>query len=331
MPRPRLERFRWPILLVPGVLAYGIAGYMFLEGWSFLDALYMTVLTLTTVGYREVRPLDTSGKIFTITVLVLGVAVVLATITLFAGWIAERAVRQDWRRRRMDRRIASMSDHYIVCAYGRVGRTVARELEAEGVPFLVIDAKEELEERMIADGVLYLIGDPSTEDVLQEAGVERARGLVSAVDSDATNVYITLTARSLNPGIYIVARAADPDSEDQLKLAGADRVISLYSASGRHMAHLALHPRVVDYLDVSAVQGARPYRVEDLQVEDGSELAGRTVGEACGRAVPLLVWHPDGALTPNPPPAHRLRSGDHLLLLGERETLRPVEGGREAG
>jgi voltage-gated potassium channel len=304
---------------------------MLLEGWSFLDALYMTVLTLTTVGYREVVPLDTSGKIFTITVLILGVAVVLATISLLAGWIAERAVRQDWRRRRMKRRIASMSDHFIVCAYGRVGRTAARELEADGIPFVVIDAKEELEEQMTEDRVRYLIGDPSTEDVLQEAGVERARGLICAVDSDATNVFITLTARSLNPRIFIVARASDPDAEDQLKLAGADRVISPYTESGRHMAHLAIHPRVVDYLDVTAATGAHPYRVEDLQVEDGSELAGRTVGEVCGRAVPLLVWHPDGALTPNPPSGHRLRRGDHLLLLGEKEALRPVEGGREAG
>jgi voltage-gated potassium channel len=331
MARPRLERFRWPILLLPGVLLYGVAGYVFLEGWSFLDALYMTVLTLTTVGYREVQPLDTSGKVFTITLLVLGVAVVLATISLIAGWIAERAVRQDWRRRRMQRRIGSMSDHFIICAYGRVGRTAAQELEAEGVPFVVIDADEGLEEQMVEDGVRYMMGDPSTEDTLQEAGVERARGLICAVDSDATNVYITLTARSLNPQIFIVARAADPDSEDQLRLAGADRVISPYTASGRHMAHLALHPRVVDYLDVSAAQGAHPYRVEDLQVEDGSELAGRTVGEVCGRAVPLLVWHPDGTLSPNPASSHQLRGGDHLLLLGEKEALRPVEGGREAG
>jgi voltage-gated potassium channel len=331
MPRPQLERFRWPILLLPAVLIYGVAGYMLLEGWSFLDALYMTVLTLTTVGYREVRPLDTSGKIFTITVLLFGVAVVLATISLLAGWFAERAVRRDWRRRRMKRRIASMSDHFIVCAYGRVGRNAARELEADGVPFLVIDAKEDLEEQMTEDGVRYLIGDPSTEDVLQEAGVERARGLICAVDSDATNVFITLTARSLNPRIFIVARASDPDAEDQLRLAGADRVISPYTASGRHMAHLAIHPRVVDYLDVTAAHGTQPYRVEDLQVEDDSDLAGRTVGEVCGRAVPLLVWHPDGTLTPNPPSGHQLRTGDHLLLLGEKETLRPVEGGREAG
>jgi voltage-gated potassium channel len=331
MARPRLERFRWPILLLPAILAYGVGGYMLLESWSFLDALYMTILTLTTVGYREVRPLDTSGKVFTITLLVLGVAVVLATISLIAGWIAERAVRQDWRRRRMQRRIGSMSGHFIICAYGRVGRTAARELEAEGISFLVIDSKEDLEEQMIQDGVRYLVGDPSTEDILQEAGVERARGLICAVDSDATNVYITLTARSLNPRIFIVARAADPDSEDQLKLAGADRVISPYTASGRHMAHLALHPRVVDYLDVSAPIGAHPYRVEDLQVEDGSELAGKTVSEVCGQAVPLLVWHPDGALFPNPPSGHRLRDGDHLLLLGEKETLRPVEGGLEAG
>lgn len=331
MARPRLERFRWPILLLPGVLVYGVAGYMLVEGWSFLDALYMTILTLTTVGYREVRPLDDTGKVFTITLLVFGVAVVLATISLIAGWIAERAVRRDWRRRRMKRRIGSMSDHFIVCAYGRVGRTAAQELEADGVPFVVIDSKEDLEEQMIEDGVRYIIGDPSTEHILQDAGVERARGLICAVDSDATNVYITLTARSLNPRIFIVARAADPDSEDQLRLAGADRVISPYTASGRHMAHLAMHPRVVDFLDVSAAIGAHPYRVEDLQVEDGSELAGRTVGDVCGRAVPLLVWHPDGALTANPPSDHRLQAGDHLLLLGEKDTLRPVEDGREVG
>jgi voltage-gated potassium channel len=331
MARPRLGRFRWPILLLPGVLVYGVAGYMLVEGWSFLDALYMTILTLTTVGYREVRPLDDTGKVFTITLLIFGVAVVLATISLIAGWIAEQAVRRDWRRRRMGRRIGSMSDHFIICAYGRVGRTAAKELEADGVPFVVIDSKEALEEQMIEDGVRYIIGDPSTEDILQEAGVERARGLICAVDSDATNVYITLTARSLNSGIFIVTRAADPDSEDQLRLAGADRVISPYTASGRHMAHLALHPRVVDFLDVSATIGAHPYRVEDLEIRDGSELAGRTVGDVCGRAVPLLVWHPDGALTASPPSGHRLRAGDHLLLLGEKETLRPVEGGREAG
>jgi voltage-gated potassium channel len=289
-----------------------------------MDAVYMTVQALTTVGFGEARPLDTGGKVLTIVLIVLGVAAVLISISILAGWMAEGGLGERSRRRRMQRRIDAMEDHTIICAYGRVGRTAARELEAEGAPFVVIDVKEELSEQMDRDGVTYLIGDPSDEQILRAAGVERARALVCAVDSDATDVYITLMARSINPRIFIVARSSEPGSAERLYQAGADRVVSPYVTSGRHMALQALRPRVVDYLDM-ATRDAHPLRLEELQVEEDSPLVGRTLREACGEATPLAVRRADGTVVPHPDPSLPLSAGDLLILLGEREALRQAE------
>lgn len=206
-----------------------------------------------------------------------------------------------------------MQDHYIVCAYGRVGRAAARELEAEEVSFVVIEAREDVEPRMRTDRVLYLSGDPTSESVLRKAGIEWARGLVCAVDSDATNVYITLMARSLNPDIYIVARASEADSPQRLTRAGANRVISPYRSSGRQMAHLVLRPRVVDSLEMLGK------RLEELVVESGSPLVGLKVGEACGSAVPLLIHRPDGETTLHPERDEVVQVGDRILVWGEGE------------
>jgi voltage-gated potassium channel len=320
------SRLGWPAVLLVLVVAYGTLGYALIEGWSFLDALYMTVMTLTTVGFMEVHPLDAGGRVFTITVIVMGVCLLLVTLSLVAGWIAEGGLGQGARRRRVERRVRRLRDHYIVCAYGRVGRSVARELDAQGVEYVVVEERDDLEEQMIADGVSHVMGDPSQETVLRAAGVERAAGLVCAVDSDATNVYIALTARSLNPDLFIVARASEPGSQDRLTKAGADRVISPYVSSGRHMAFLALRPAVVDYIEVG--EGASSLRLEEVRVDPGSDLVGRTVGEVCGPALPLALRHAEGEVSAHPDPAMRLRPGDLMVLLGEDAVLRPVEGGR---
>jgi voltage-gated potassium channel len=312
------QRFRWILLALAAVLAFGVIGYMALEGWSFLDALYMTVMTLTTVGYREVRPLDTSGRLFTMAVIVLGVGVALATITLFAGVVAEGGTWRGWRRRRMDRRIEGLRRHFIVCAYGRVGRAVARELARDGTPFVVVDPKEELRERMEADGVAFIIDDPSLEPVLRAAGVERAAGLLCAVDSDATNVYITLMARSLNPDLMIVARASEPGSEARLERAGADRVVSPFVTSGRHMALMALRPQVVDPLEAGSL-GERSLAVEERLIGPGSPLLSRSVA-AAGAPV-LAIRRADGRIVTSPPPSETLATGDVVLLLSS------VDGG----
>ena len=225
----------------------------------------------------------------------------------------------------MQRRISGLQDHFIVCAYGRVGRAVVRELEAEGVPFVVIDSKESLEGLMRSDGVPCIIDDPSKEGVLRMAGIERARALICAVDSDAVNVYITLTARSIHPDLFIVARASDPDSPERLYRAGADRVISPYVSAGRHMALLGLRPRVVDYLDVVGL-GEKKVRLEEVLIEAGSPFVGASVKSVCQEAIPLLIRRNVGHLIPNPDGREELEAGDLLVVVGELRTLRPVEG-----
>jgi voltage-gated potassium channel len=305
---------RWVVVALAAVVGFGVAGYIALEGWSFLDALYMTVMTLTTVGYREVRPLDTSGRVFTITLIVLGVGLALATITLFAALIAEGATFQRSRRRRMQKRIDDMDGHFIICAYGRVGRAVARELSRLETPFVVVDPKEELRERMEGDGVAFIVDDPTLEPVLHAAGVGRAAGLVCAVDSDATNVYITLMARSLNPDLMIVARASEPGSEARLERAGANRVVSPFVTSGRHMALMALRPEVVDPLEAGSL-GERSLAVEERLIEPGSALVSRSVA-AAGAPV-LAIRRANGRVVPNPAPSETLAGGDVVLLLSD--------------
>jgi len=327
--KPRTESWkglRWPVLLLLLATVYGTIGYMIIEDWRFLDALYMTVMTLSTVGYKEIAPMSDLGQLFTITLIASGVGIALITLTLIARWIAEGGPGETSRRRRMQKRIDGMNGHYIICAYGRVGRTVAREFEAEGVPFVTIDKDEELEERMLRDGVGFVIGDPASEQVLVAAGIARAKGLICAVDSDADNVYITLAARSIQPDLFIVARASEAVSADRLYRAGANRVISPYVSSGRHMAMLSLRPQVVDYLEVG-VREQTNLRLEELQVDEGSDLVGRALTDACGKTLPLALRRSNGEIIPHPDPGMRLQRGDMLVLLGQPEDLRQLESG----
>jgi voltage-gated potassium channel len=311
-------RVRWPALGLALALVYGVAGYMLLEGWRFLDALYMTVITLTTVGFREVRSLDDGGIVFTLTVITIGVGLVLTTVAVVAQWVLEGQWGERTRRHRMQRRIDDLTGHFIVCAYGRVGRAVARELEAEGASFVVVDPDERLVERMRDDGVPYLIDDPTHEAVLRAAGVDRARGLVCAVDSDATNVYIALVARALNPDLFIVARASEPGSDQRLLHAGADRVVSPFVSSGRHMALVAMRPSAEDVVALGT-SGHASMSLEEVRVEPGSALDGVSIGQGLGSTPVLAIRHMGGQITPNPGADLHLRQGDLVLLLGESE------------
>ncbi|MBI4729347.1 MAG: potassium channel protein [Acidobacteria bacterium] len=318
------RRLAVPLAWLAVVFAAGVLGYLAL-GLGPVDAFSTTVFVLTTIGFGARAPIGAVEKVFTASLAALGVSAYLAILAGVAGAIAEGQLGIASRRRRMDRKIGALKDHFVICAYGRVGRAVAREFEGEGMPFVVIDRKEELEDQMRLDGVLYLIGDPTAEVVLRRAGIERAKGLVCAVDSDADNVYIALTGRSLNPGIFIVARASASETPDRLYRAGANRVISPYVASGRHMALLALRPRVVDYLEMLGPE--RPMRLEELVVEEGSPLVGRLLADAVGAATPLVVCRTNGETVAHPDPGEALRAGDLVVLLGEPKALRPVEGG----
>lgn len=307
------------------VVAIGVAGYMIIERWSFLDALYMTMTTLTTVGFGEVHPLDSAGRVFTIVLLVLGVGLVAVLLGVLAHLVQEGALGERGRRRRMQKRIDDLKDHFIICAYGRVGRTVAREFEADGIDFVVIDRDAELEDEMLRDGVIYLIDDPARESVLISAGVERARGVVSAVDDDAQNLYITLTAKASKPDVYIVARASEEATAERLYTAGADRVISPYVSSGRHMALLALRPQVVDYLEVES-EKAGALRLEELVIEEDSDFIGRSLSDVVPDGSCLVLRRESGDTFTNPDSATRVQKGDLLILLADPEGRQTVAG-----
>ena len=308
--------------VVTVTLAAGMGGYLAF-GRSAAQAVYLTVLALTTEGFGGGLRLSAGEEIFTALLAVLGVTVFLAVAGVAGAAVVEGRVGLG-RRRRMQRRIDSVRDHYIVCAYGRVGRTVAREFQSEAVACVVVEPRADREEDLQRDGMPYLHGNPSSEEVLRRAGIERARGLVCAADSDADNVFITLVARSLNPGLGIVARAGDAASVEGLFRAGATRVVSPYVASGRRMALLALRPHVVDLLEVSQ-RGGSQYRMEELLVTADSALAGRTLGESRGAAIPLLLRRDDGTELPSPADSTVLDVGDVVVVFGEQDALRPME------
>ena len=234
------HRLRWPAFILVGTLVYGVVDYMWGEGWSFVDALYMVLMTLTTVGFEEVRPLDTSGEIISISVMVLGVTNLFVTVSLIAAAIAEGGLGARGRQRRMQKRIDSMKDHYIVCGYGRVGQAVCYTLVEERASFVVVDRGDWEDERVLMEGFPFELGDATQESVLKAAGIERAKGLVCALPDDPDNVFIALAARSIKPDITIVSRLSDPTAADRLLQAGVDHIISPYEASGRQMALSAL-------------------------------------------------------------------------------------------
>ncbi|HEX2031759.1 MAG TPA: NAD-binding protein [Actinomycetota bacterium] len=322
--RDRLWRRLLPITAGIALLfAYGTVGYVIL-GFGVLDAFYKTVLAVTTLGIPEGQGFGPAEKIFTASLALLGVTAFLAAVAMLAAALIEGRFSEKARRRRMERRIEGLRDHFIVCAYGRVGQAVARELEHEDAPFLVIDRKPELQDDMERDGVLYMIEDPTSEEILRLAGVERARGLLCAVDSDAENLFITLIGRSLNPRMFIVARAAHRESVDRLRRAGANRVISPYASSGREMALQAVRPHLVGSLELSA-RGNDRVRLDEIAVDEGSDLDGRAIGEACRSAVPVVLRRSDGTVLSNPGADEVLRAGDVIMLVGDPSTLRSVE------
>jgi voltage-gated potassium channel len=315
-------RVRLPGLLLLLALAYGTVGYQVIEGFSFLDALYMTVTTLTTIGFGEIEPLSSTGRIFTITLVAFGVVVVFDLIAQFTTLLASGRLSRSIERRAMQREISRLSDHFVICAFGRVGRAATRELVRNGAEVVVVEVQESLEDLLVEADVPYLIGDPSEEAVLEQAGIRRARGLLCAVDSDVVNVYITLSARALNPDLFIIARASRPESVEKLRRAGADRVVSPYAVSGVRMAAQALQPAMLEFVDMVSV--APELRIEELVVGAGSALATRTVRDVCAPydGVMVLAVRDAGGELLIPPKADTvLDEGDLIIVVGPADAL----------
>jgi len=316
------SRGRVPVLLLTLALTYGTIGFRVIEDYSWLDALYMTVTTLTTVGFGEIHPLSPAGRAFAISLIAFGVLAVFDLIAVFTSLLASGRLSRSIERRAMQRRIGDLRDHYVVCAYGRVGRAATRELLRRGADVVVIDNQEALEPLLTEAGVPYLIADPTEESVLEEAGAGRARALLCAVDSDVVNVYITLSARALYPDLFIIARAAAPESVDKLRRAGADRVISPYAVSGVRMAAMALQPAVLEFVDMVSVDP--DLRIEEVAVGPSSPLSERSVRDVCAPydgVMVLAVRHASGDLLIPPRADTVLKEGDLIIVVGPSEAL----------
>ena len=319
-----LLRFRLAFILLAIVGVIGVLGYMLIDGWNFLDSFYMVITTIATVGYGEVHPQGVPGRVFTSGLIVIGVATALYGFGVFAQTLSDNAWGEYRRARKLQDDLDRLREHFIICGYGRIGTQIVAEFESHSIPYVVIDQTEEALERIRHEGRLHIEGDASKEEILTAAGIERARGLISAVDSDERAVYIVLAARALNPSIYIVARAGRPESIRRLELAGATRTISPYLMAGHRMAELAIRPAMVDVID-TLHHGKAGIGVEEMVVSTATRAAGRTLEEAgllgTDTAKVLAVRKLDGTISVNPPASVRLEDGDLVIALGTEDQL----------
>ncbi|MDD5558053.1 potassium channel protein [Candidatus Methylomirabilis sp.] len=316
-------------LFLAAVVIIGIAGYHFLEGYTWLEAFYMTIITISTVGFREVRPLSPAGMIFTIGLLFAGLGVVLYTAGTVTAKIVEGEFQQFFGRKRMEKRIAALAKHYLVCGYGRIGEVVCRELASKPVPFVVIERKEERVRKVEEAGHLLLKGDATDEKALLAAGVMKAKGLFATLPVDADNVFVILTAKDLNPSIFVVARAETERSERTLAHAGADKVISPYAMGGHRMAQAALRPAVVDIIELATHYQSLELQLEEIVVPAGSPCEGVTLRDSglCQEpgAIVVAIKRASGGMIFNPSTDEKIEAGDHLVALGEAIRLRGLE------
>jgi voltage-gated potassium channel len=324
--RPRLLA---PVIMLVIVLAGGTAGYIIIEGWSAWDAFYMTVTTVATVGYREVHPLSFGGQAFTLALVLVGVSTALYTFSAFATVVVEGGwshYLEHWRDARM---INNLSDHYVVCGFGRIGSIVANEFRRQKMPYVVVDRSADRVREADALGHLAVEGDASREETLKRLGIERARGLVAAVGTDAENVYAVLTARVMKPDLFIIARAEGEDSQQKLKKAGADRVVSPYRIGAVQIAQTALRPAVVDFVEIATSSDNLELSLEEIRIAEQSPLTGRPLSSAIPRdklnVVVVGIQHEHGRMEFNPSPDTVLHVGDHVIVLGSSATLKELE------
>jgi voltage-gated potassium channel len=309
------------------IIAFGVIGYELIEGWGFLDSLYMTVTTITTVGYREVHPLTTNGRIFSIFLIVGGVGGALYTVTGVVQYVIEGNIGTIWERRRMQNKINNLKGHFILCGFGRVGESIASTFKAENVPFVVIENRPDCIARLERTDYIYMQGDATQDDTLRSAGIERARSLIAAVGTDIDNTYITLSARGLCPDIYIEARASTAEAVTKLERSGANRIILPHAIGGRRMAMLALRPAVVDFIDNVIYSRGHEMRVENVVISPNSRLIDSKIKAARDETgiTTLAIRKKSGAFIPNPSGEVVIEDGDQLIVIGTIDQLTSLE------
>jgi voltage-gated potassium channel len=323
--------------LLAAILCFGTVGYMVIEKWDALDALYMTVITITTVGFGEIHPISEAGRIFTIILIFVGIGIVAYILGLVARTMVVFQMTKILGRRKLGLKKRAMKDHYIICGFGRIGKTITQELLSSKIPVLIIDMKEENKAHLEDSGIPYILDDATNEEVLMEARIDRARGLVSVVSSDADNLFITMTARGLNPDLFIITRTDDEKNQKKLERAGANRVFLPYVIGGQRMAHTIAKPAVTSFLDLTVHDKNIELKMEELQVREGSRLAGTNLLESGIRQdlniIIVAIRKSEGEMIFNPSSQTRMEEGDTLIALGlihDLEELKHILSGAGA-
>lgn len=332
-----VRHIRFSLAILIGIIALGTLGYALIEDWSFFDALYMTVITLATVGFREVHDLSDGGKAFTILLIIFGAGIIAYAVGSLFQFMIEGQLRKILGRKKLEKVIDKLRDHYIVCGYGRIGAYICREFLARPTPFVVVERDETLCERLDKEGILFVRGDATDDETLIKAGILKARGLITAVTSDTSNVYITLTARGLNPHLFILARSGEEGSEKKLQRAGASKVISPYTIGAARMAQAVLRPSVVDFIEIATAGHNLELQLEEISVRPASRLVSKTLISSGIRkelgVIIVGIKKGDGQMVFNPASATVIEAEDILITLGEPakiQNLERIAGGTDA-
>jgi len=324
-----LKKIKFSMITLAILIGGGTLGYVSIEGWSLFEALYMTIITLATVGYNEVHTLSHSGQIFTMCLIVFGVGTLAYTISSLIQFAVEGQFYQLLGRKKVQKKISRLQGHYIICGYGRIGRRISREFAAKPIPFVVVENNPKYCQRLEEDGFLYIEGDATRDEVLEEAGIKQAKGLITSVTSDSANVFIILTARGINPKLYILARASEEGAEVKLRRAGANKVVSPYTIGATRMAQAILRPSVVDFIDIVVGRNdSLELQMEEIPVVAESTLVGKTLSQSGIRKdlglIIVGIKH-NKEMMFNPDANTIIEAGDILIALGEYPDIQKLE------
>ena len=310
-------------------LVTGTVGFTVIDHYPVFDAFYMTLITMTTVGYSEIHPLSHAGRIFNAFLIFFGVTTIFIAIGAMTQTIIELEFGDAISKRRNKRMIDKLKDHYIICGFGRVGRGAASELQHAGVPFVVVDIDPDRAEKAMMAGMLAVAADSTRDETLYEVGIDRARGLVAALATDADNLFVLLSAKGLNPKLYVAARAAEEGAEAKMRRAGADAVFAPYAITGHRLAQSLLRPHVVQFLDFTTKDVGEDIAIEQVRVNEASEMVSRTIKEMQLRkevgVIVMAIRKADGRMMFNPPADTAVEGGDFLIVMGTPQNLRALE------
>lgn len=320
-----IKKLYLSLLMLIGVVAFGTLGYHHFEDMTFFEAFYQTIITITTVGFSEIKPLSIEGRMITIMIIFMGIGTVTYSFGQLVGILVEGELGKFFGRKKLAKQIADLKNHFIVCGYGRIGKIICKELEADQIDYVVIEQEPKAVEELERNGILFVPMNATSDEALIKAGIMKARGLVTAVTSDADNVFITLTAKGLRSDIFVLSRSSDENNEPKLIRAGASMVVSPYLIGGRRMAQVLKRPTVVDFIDIATVGNKLGLMIEEAKLGSTSNLIGKTIIESNLRQnyglIVVAIKKQSGEMVFNPMPSEMLEKGDVIVVIGKKEEM----------